>query len=148
MPVPPFNEHGYLPPGVHHCTMAEIEERFARFQRTDRRIRLFEKLKALVQNLKLSGKAIGIVVDGSFATAKDEPEDIDLVVILRPDHDYGADLRPFEYNAITKAGAKRAYRFDLFAYPDGTEDCVRHIEFFQRTRERVDLNKGVLKVLL
>lgn len=28
--IPDFNEHGYLPPGIHRATPAEIEERFGR----------------------------------------------------------------------------------------------------------------------
>jgi hypothetical protein len=28
--IPPFDEHGYLPPGIHPATLAEIEEWFGK----------------------------------------------------------------------------------------------------------------------
>jgi hypothetical protein len=36
--IPPFNEHGYLPPGIHPATLDEVESRFGynEFFATDR----------------------------------------------------------------------------------------------------------------
>jgi hypothetical protein len=44
MPIPDLDQGGFLPPGVHDCSLEEIGERFARFQVSDRRMRLFDKL--------------------------------------------------------------------------------------------------------
>src|SRR5690349_21006811 len=113
MPIPLLNEWGVLPPGVHDCTMEEIEERLARSQMTDQRIRLLEKLVRYVKEARGTGLAVALLIDGSFVTAKDEPEDIDLIVVLKPEHDFAADLRPFEYNVLSKKRVRQEYRFDL-----------------------------------
>ena len=73
--------------------MEEIHERLGSFQRSDCRVRLFQKLKDYVTELRSSGLARAIIVDGSFATFVDEPNDIDLVVIFAADHDL-ANSRP------------------------------------------------------
>src|SRR4051794_25704968 len=96
MPIPELNEAGFLPEGIHEASLEEVRERFGRFQRTDRRPDLFTKLSLFLAGVRASGLVEAVVVDGSFVTAKDEPSDIDLILVLRPDHDYGAELRPFE----------------------------------------------------
>ena len=78
-----LNDQGYLPPGVHDASLQEVEQLFARFQRTDRRITLFGKLAAYLREVKRAGCGVAVVLDGSFVIAcVDEPEDIDLVLIL------------------------------------------------------------------
>lgn len=47
--IPAFTDRGTLPPGIHSATMEEIRTRFARFRRSDRRIRLFNRLEAYVE---------------------------------------------------------------------------------------------------
>ena len=37
MPIPDFEQDGFLPVGIHDCTIEEISERFGRFQSSDRR---------------------------------------------------------------------------------------------------------------
>jgi len=44
MPIPELDARGLLPEGIHPCSMSEIAQRFGRFQRSDRRCRLFERL--------------------------------------------------------------------------------------------------------
>ena len=67
-----------------------------------------ERLTNYLRELRTSDLASFVVIDGSFVTAKDEPEDVDMIVVLRKDHDFGADLRPFEYNVLSYC-RERAY---------------------------------------
>ncbi|MGH9935029.1 MAG: DUF6932 family protein, partial [Blastocatellia bacterium] len=97
MPIPELNEDGLLPEGVHDCTLDEIGVRFGRFQVTDRRIQLFEKLRLLVEEERQAGLAIEMIVDGSFVTDKLEPGDIDLLIVLPPDYNREGELAPFRY---------------------------------------------------
>src|SRR5688572_2796829 len=99
--IPPL-EDGALPDGVHDCTVAEVEAAFGRFQKSDHRIKLTERLKAYLADAARSGIVVAVLIDGSYVTAKDEPEDIDLIVVRRADVDT-TQLRPFEYNAVSKA---------------------------------------------
>jgi hypothetical protein len=148
MPIPQVDEAGYLPPGIHDATLDEVEERFGGFQRSDRRMRLFAKLKEYVKEVRRTGMAVTLLIDGSFVTSKPEPNDIDLLLVLKPDHDWTAVLRPFEYNAITKPGVRRMYRFDLFAVQMGSPDYEKRVAFFQQVRDHPDRRKGIVRVWL
>src|SRR4051794_3951055 len=98
MPIPRLDEHGFLPPGVHDCTLEEIKERFAVFQESDRRPTLFRKLENLVAEIRVTNMARWLVIDGSFVTAKADPNDIDLILVIYRYHDVAADLLPSQYN--------------------------------------------------
>ena len=148
MPIPPLDEDGFLPPGIHDCTLEEVGERFATLGGSERRVRLFAKLQEYVRDVRRTGMAVALVIDGSFVTDKPDPSDIDLVLLLRRDHDFTLDLRPFEYNTLSRAGVRRIYRFDLFAFCEDTEACRRQTEFFQRVREDEERRKGILRVRL
>ena len=76
--IPPFDEHGYLPPGVHPATLDEIEARFGRESEL-RRVQM-ESLRWLVGLANRAGVA-RLVVNGSFVTSVLEPDDVDCVVL-------------------------------------------------------------------
>ena len=82
-------------------------------QHADRRIQLFKKLAAYLKEAFQVNFVVAVLVDGSFVTAKEEPNDIDLVLILRADHTLGAPVRPFEYNVISKRRVRRRHGFDV-----------------------------------
>jgi len=42
------------------------------------------------------------LLNGSFVTAENEPNDIDLVVVVSSDHDFSAEFQPSEYNVLSK----------------------------------------------
>ena len=77
--IPPFNEHGWLPDGIHDCTMDEAGERFGAFQNTDRRPQLWATFADYIGEAKACGLVEVVLVDGSFVTATSEPNDIDNV---------------------------------------------------------------------
>jgi hypothetical protein len=147
MPIPQLNENGLLHEGIHEASLEEVRERFGRFQRTDRRPTLFSKLSAYLAEVRASGLVVAVIVDGSFVTAKDEPSDIDLILVLRPDHDDQAELRPFEYNALSKPRVRRRFRFDVVSAREGSDEYEESVGFFQLVRGRSDLRKGVIKVI-
>ncbi|MHB1556452.1 MAG: DUF6932 family protein [Isosphaeraceae bacterium] len=147
MPISELNEHGFLPEGIHDASLDEIRERFGRFQRTDRRPELFSKLMVLLTEIRSTGLVKAVIVDGSFVTAKDEPSDIDLILILHADHDDQAELRPFEYNVLSKRRVRRRFHFDMVVVRDGSEAHREFLLFFQGVKGRGDLRKGVIRVI-
>jgi hypothetical protein len=147
MPIPESDENGFLPEGIHEASLEEVQERFGRFQRTDRRPALFAKLSEFLREARASGLVVAVIVDGSFVTSKDEPSDIDLVLVLRPDHDYHTDLKPFEYNVLSKRGVRSRFRFDVVSAREGSDEYHRSVNFFQLAKGRSGLRKGVIKVL-
>lgn len=148
MPIPALTPEGFLPEGLYDCTLPEIEERFGQFQRSDLRCRLFERLAEYVSEVRRTGCAVAVIVNGSFVTNKAEPNDIDLILVLRRGHDYAATLRPFEYNVLSRSDVRRRFPFDLLVGEDGGLDLERHVRLFGRIRERDDTRKGILRVWL
>jgi hypothetical protein len=79
--IPPFDDTGCLPPGVHAATLAEIEARFGR-QSELRRVQM-ESVRWMV-NLAVRAGAQRIVLNGSFVTDIMEPNDVDCVLLFGP----------------------------------------------------------------
>src|SRR6266545_4491026 len=98
MAIPRFNEHGLLPEGIHDCTLAEIETRFGGFQGSDRRPQLWARFKEFFAAAMAIRLIEELLIDGSFATGKPDPNDIDFVVVVSAGHDFAVDLKPGEYN--------------------------------------------------
>ena len=80
MGIPHFNEHGFLPPGEHACSLVEID---ARFGIGDNRRRLFQLLQMFVSKERRPRFVEPIYVDGSFVTDKKSPNDVDVTLDLR-----------------------------------------------------------------
>ena len=148
MPIPALNSDGLLPVGTHETTIEEIRQRFGSFDGSDRRIQLFTRLEKLVADLRKSGRFAGVVVDGSFVTAKRMPEDIDVIVALRRDHDWNADLGPSDYALVSRHALRRTFGFDVLFATDGGGDHERYVEFFGHLREDAVVRKGMLRIEL
>ena len=145
---------GVLPEGIHLCTMEEVAEAFGRFWRSDRRLRLTEQLRRFVEDARKSGIVAAVVIDGSYVTQKPEPDDIDLIVALRPGLPRDVELRPFEYNVQSRRMVKQLYRFDVKVAEDGSSLYAEHVDFFAEVRSddpeqsTTRLRKGLLRIEL
>ena len=130
-----FDARGLLPPGVHDATLAEVEVAFARFQKSDRRIKLFEKLSGYLTELGRTGWNCEVILDGSFVMPPvDEPNDIDVLLVLPADWDMTRDLKPFEYNVVSKAFTKKEYGIEVYAVPAASELEARARHLFDQVR--------------
>lgn len=74
MGIPALQENGDLPPGEHTASLDEVELDFG--SSTDRRKLLMRGLREAANNFELSGVRT-LWIDGSFISAKEEPNDID-----------------------------------------------------------------------
>jgi hypothetical protein len=79
--IPPFDDSGCLPPGVHSATLAEIEDRFGR-QSELRRVQM-ESVRWMVE-LAVRAGVQRVVLNGSFVTDIMEPNDVDCVLLFIP----------------------------------------------------------------
>ena len=77
--IPPFGEHGYLPPGIHPATLGEVEERFG-CESEVRRVQM-ESLRWLIDLAHHAGVE-RLVINGSFVTDVYEPNDVDCVLLI------------------------------------------------------------------
>lgn len=148
MPIPDFDEHRLLPVGVHDCALDEIKARFGSFQGSDRRPKLFAKLESFVAEAKTLRLVRSIIVDGSFVTAKADPNDIDLVLVVPAGHDFSADLNPAEYNVLSKRRVHRRLGFDLLVACADSDEYRRYVWFFQQIRFEPGRAKGILRLQL
>ena len=89
MPFPEFTADGGLPPGIYRGTADEIAERFCRD--SERRQYLEEPLRLLVQ-IAIDSEAIALYLNGSFVTDKQNPRDIDGVIVLPDAFDTTGEL--------------------------------------------------------
>ena len=77
--IPPFDEHGYLPSGIHPATLDEVEARFGRESEL-RRVQM-ESLRWLVDLAQRAG-VTRLIINGSFVTDVFEPNDVDCVLLI------------------------------------------------------------------
>jgi hypothetical protein len=75
--IPQFLENGFLPAGLYSADRIEVEKRFGK--NTPQRRKLFERLKLFVEMARHCG-ALKLLINGSFVTAKGDPNDVDVVI--------------------------------------------------------------------
>jgi hypothetical protein len=77
--IPPFDENGFLPPGVHPATLDEIDARFGQLSEVRR-----AQMESIRWMLVLANRAgvDRIVLNGSFVTDIMEPNDVDCVLLV------------------------------------------------------------------
>jgi len=81
--IPPFDDSGQLPPGIHAAGLDEIQARFGR-QSELRRVQM-ESVRWMVE-LALRAGVRRMILNGSFTTDIMEPNDVDCVLLLADDY--------------------------------------------------------------
>src|SRR5438046_10565351 len=76
---PKYNERGDLPIGIHPATLDEIVKHFGT---TPRRAAVARRLERIYQLARSTGHLARFVIFGSFVTAKMEPNDVDIFMIM------------------------------------------------------------------
>jgi hypothetical protein len=128
--IPPLNDDGNLPPGIHTATWDELKRRFGT---TRHRNSLLKGLKSALGVLRKAG-CHRAYIDGSFVTAKRVPQDID--VAWEPaEVDVGKLLRlePVFGNFENQRAAQKA-KFSGEFFPSSARADVAgstFLEFFQ-----------------
>lgn len=99
MALPAFNEKGDLPPGVYRATLSEVLERFG--QGSVHRRAVADRLKRVYELVTSTGQLARFVVFGSFVTAKDDPNDVDIILLMEDTFDLasvtGEAALPFQH---------------------------------------------------
>jgi hypothetical protein len=79
--LPPFDDFGNLPPGIHVCSVAEFAARFGRG--SDEREAEMSELLRFIEAARRAGVR-RLLVNGSFVTGKLSPNDVDIVFLPGP----------------------------------------------------------------
>ena len=88
------------------------------------------------------------MVDGSFVTIKAAPNDIDLIAVLLPGHDFERDMPISEYALVSRSMLRRRFGFDVVVVERGSHLYNTYLEFFSRVRDNPDMKKGLLRLKL
>ncbi len=139
--IPEFRAGGYLPEPLHMASPAEATFRFG--SSGPRRLRLALRLRRWVE-LARRVNARRLLIDGSFVTAKPEPNDIDAVILLPADFQ-GQVERGFVPALELEQMLLTRHPEEMFAAED-EEDWDDWVEFFGRTREVDGRRKGIVEV--
>ena len=146
MAIPPFNKHGWLPEGIHDCTLEEATRQFGAFQSSDRRPEVWARFVEFVSEAKASGRIDAVLVDGSFVTAGPTPNDIDLVLVVSANHDFSVDLPLGQYNVLSQRRVRRRFGFDIVVVKNDSENLEQAVAFFQQVRQRPGAKKGLVRI--
>jgi hypothetical protein len=150
-----LDDRGHLPEGVHELSLEAIEELFGKHQRTNKRCKLLENLRKYVKEVADAPWEAQVIVDGSFVMQRvDEPGDIDIILVMPPDWDMAAEVKPFEYNLISRKRTRSKYGFDVFPVRSGSSGERDLVDFFQQVNVKwcsrlnfpLGLRKGIVKV--
>ncbi len=87
MPLPPFNANGDLPPGIYLARLRETLDRFGTGLPT--RMLMALRLERIYRLASETGQLARFVVFGSFVTAKPEPNDVDVFMLMEDTFDVG-----------------------------------------------------------
>ncbi len=131
--IPPFDDAGDLPPGLHTATWAEFRARFCRFVQSDRRLQLCQRLEQLVSDARASGIVTRVLVGGSMVRAIAEPNDFDCIVVLHAATQYNT-LRPDQLKIADARNARGEYMGDIFVAREGQSTLSLYIDFFSHDR--------------
>lgn len=83
MPLPAFNEFGDLPEGRHPATLSEVIDRFG--SGTPQRTVVAGRLRRIHDLAAATGHLARLVVFGSFVSDKPDPNDVDVILVMRDD---------------------------------------------------------------
>ncbi len=145
MPIPDFDQNGRLPAGVHPCTLDEV---VARLGWSARRRHLVGRLREYALILREEWGPLSIVVDGSFVTRAEAPNDVDVVVLLN-ELPQNAAPTPTQINSINRAWVNRRFQEEVdlkVAHTDAL--AAKWSEFFAQVKDDPGQLKGLLMVAL
>ncbi len=83
MPLSEFNEFGDLPEGIYSATLEEVVIRFG--GQSIQRIAVTDRLRAIHDLARASGGLDRMIIFGSYVSAKVDPNDVDILLVMRDD---------------------------------------------------------------
>jgi len=136
--IPEFNKYGNLPDDIYKVTLKEIKKKFGS-ESLQRKI-LFKHLNSLTELLSKNKIVIKrFIIDGSFVTDVEFPNDIDCIIIFNKNFSYRNSL------LMKLKKCKMMHIFDYTEYIDANE-YNGMINLWKHTRDKK--LKGILEVKL
>jgi hypothetical protein len=146
MLLPEFKNFGDLPEGIHKASFVEVVDCFG--QGTPQRQLVTERLKHIYSLSRATGKLECFVIFGSYITAKPDPQDVYIILVMSDDfaeRDVDADVFPvFDHlQAQEKPGASLFVIRSAFILGETVD------EFLAQWQIKRDLSKrGIIELIL
>jgi hypothetical protein len=142
--LPPLNDSGELPPGIHPTDWAELRQRFG--TGVDTRVRALGKLQLLHQMAERTGKLVRFLIFGSFVSATPEPRDVDVILVMAADFKLEEASRECQ-TLFSHADADARYGASIFWLREGMLPASLEEEFFDTWQTKRDgAKRGIVEV--
>ena len=146
MKLPPSNELGDLPPGVHRTTMEVVVERFG--HGSEQRRLVTRRLLHIFVLAQRTDHLSRLIVFGSYVTDKLNPNDVDVILVM--DDEFRLGHCPIEAKGLfDHATAQARYGASIFwvrlglLFGETIEDFVSYWQI-----KRDGLKRGIVEVIL
>ena len=138
MPIPPLNEHGLLPAGIHAASWRDIE---AVFLTNTHRERLYWNARQFFERdaPSIAGD-LGLYLGGSFFSDKEIPADIEATMRAPVTHEYASVLALGSEREHNRIKAEYGVDFYISVQLPGHNDFVC---FFQYVGPKTAASKGL-----
>lgn len=130
--IPNFDDRGLLPLGLHVASLSEIRDTLGF---TSQRKQLIKGLEEYIHVWDRSGFLDYCIIDGSFATSKPDPRDIDLILVPRRDALHSSAFRALAMShSYDRDFTKVEFGCEGF-FVTGSDDLDGWLEFFRHDRQ-------------
>jgi hypothetical protein len=141
---PDFNDNGDLPPGIHQATLAEVIEHFG--EGTPQRRIMARRLEHIYDLAAQTGHLARFIIFGSFVTARPDPADIDIFLLMEDTFDAsqssGETALILDHVAAQNYAGASIFWIRRLAALEGEEAAV---EYWQLKRDGT--KRGIVEVI-
>jgi hypothetical protein len=137
--IPLLDAHGFLPQGIHECTLEELTASFGNGDPIHRRSILCEKLGEFLAFVGSLNCFRSVYADGSFVSDKEEPSDVDVLLEL-PQGTPQVIAYLKQHGVFDQAKMKSRFEIHIFPMLPGGPNLLT---WFQGVRPEVARIKGL-----
>jgi hypothetical protein len=143
-PLPPFTESGDLPVGVHRTTLQGATERFG--CGSPQRVAVASRLVRIYEIAAKTAQVCRFVVFGSFVSARSNPQDIDVFLVMQDAFDVarleGEARLLFDHPAAQAHFGASVFWLRRLAALGGEEEAVAHWHI-----KRNGVRRGIIEIV-
>ena len=141
---PEFDHNGDLPVGIHEATLDEVLQHFG--TGTVQRRLIGQRLERIYRLVSNTGQVARFVVFGSFVTAKPDPGDVDIFMLMEDSFDSnqvgGEAAIIFDHLAVQNLEGASVFWIRQLAAIDGDQEALEH---WQIKRDKT--RRGIVEVI-
>lgn len=141
---PEFDNNGDLPTGIHQATLSEVLQHFG--TGTIQRRLVGQRLARIYKLAKSTGQVARFIVFGSFVTAKPNPGDVDIFMLMENSFDSnqvrGEAAIIFDHLAVQNVEGASVFWIRRLAAIHGEQEALEHWQI-----KRDNTRRGIVEVI-